>query len=144
MCEQPAQGQRLVRGLGDVPGDRIVDFDGHPITSALHWGMTMAEVEGARPLRLGIERRGERRGVVLTLQRRSSGPRDVADWVRLARALLALSLALLIAFSRPNDLQARIGALLLGEVALAGLFFLRPIPGLLATIRELPWPLRGS
>ena len=126
---------------GIEPGDRIVDFEGHPITSALHWGLTMAEVEGGHLLHLGIERRGERREVVLTLQRRSTGPGDAADWVRLARAMLALGLAVLIAFSRPNDLQARIGALLLGEVALAGLFFLRPLPGLAAAIRDLPGPL---
>jgi hypothetical protein len=62
--------------------------------------------------------------------------------VRLGRAGLCLGVAIFLAFSRPNDLLARIGALLLAEVAMSGLFFLRPIPGFRAAVHGLPLALR--
>ncbi len=123
-------------------GDRLVALEGRPIRSALDWVYALLDAEAGRPLRVGIERRGELREVVLTLGRRTSGPRGAADWVRLARALLAFSLAVVIAYSRPHDLQARVGAWLLAEVGLFGLFFLNPqLLGLEATVRALPLPL---
>jgi tRNA A-37 threonylcarbamoyl transferase component Bud32 len=134
-------GSAAVRA-GIEPGDRLVAFEGRSIRNALDWGYALDDAEAGRPLRVGIERRGEAREVVLTLGRRTRGPRDAADWVRLARALLAFSLAAVIAFSRPHDLQARVGAWLLAEVGLFGLFFLNPrLTGIHATVRELPLPL---
>jgi serine/threonine-protein kinase len=61
--------------------------------------------------------------------------------VRVLRALLALGLAVLIAFSRPHDLQARIGGLLLAEVGLFGLYFLNQGTGMQGALRDLPLPL---
>jgi serine/threonine-protein kinase len=123
-------------------GDRLVALDGRSMRNALDWVYALSDAEAGRPLRVGIERRGEVREVVLTLGRRTRGPRDPAEWVRLARALLAFSLAVVIAFSRPHDLRARVGAWLLAEVGLFGLFFLNPrLTGMNATLRELPLPL---
>ncbi len=62
--------------------------------------------------------------MILTLEQKAWTLPDVADSVRMFCALLALSLAAVIAFFRPHDLQARVGAWLLAEVALFGLFFL--------------------
>lgn len=127
---------------GIQQGDRLVAFDGRSIRSALDWVYALGDAEAGRPSHVGIERQGELLEVVLTLGRRTNGPRDSADWVRLGRALLAFSLAVAIAYSRPRDLQARVGAWLLAEVGLFGLVFLNPeLPGMNATLRELPLPL---
>jgi eukaryotic-like serine/threonine-protein kinase len=127
---------------GIEPGDRLVSFESHPVKSALDWVYALMYAEAGRPLRVGIEREGVSRSVMLTLGQRTSGPRRAADWVRIGRALLALSLAIMIAYSRPFDLQARIGAWLLAEVGLFGLFFLNPhIPGMSTIIGQLPLPL---
>jgi serine/threonine-protein kinase len=136
-----APGSAAARA-GIEPGDRLVAFEAHAIRSALDWVYALLGAEAERPLRVGIERGGDRREVILTLGHRTQGPSRVADWVRLARALLALGLALVIAFHRPYDLQARVGAWLLAEVGLFGLFFLNPqLVGMDATIRELPLAL---
>ncbi|HYZ85654.1 MAG TPA: protein kinase [Bryobacteraceae bacterium] len=124
-------------------GDRLTSFESRPIVSTLDWIYALGNAQAGRPLRVGIERRGESRHVFLTLGQKTGVPQDVTVWVRMARALLALSLAILIAYSRPFDLQARIGALLLAEVGLFGLFFLNAhIPGMSAIESNLPLPLQ--
>jgi serine/threonine-protein kinase len=146
-----APGPAIARGVapgspaaraGIEPGDRLISAEAHSIRSALDWVYALSDAETERPIRVGIERRGERRECVLTLGQKTGAPRDITVWVRLTRALLAFGLAVLIAYSRPFDMQARIGALLLAEVGLFGLFFLNQHnPGMSAVTRQLPWPL---
>ncbi len=146
-----APGPAVARGIapgspaaraGLEQGDRLVSVENHSIGSALDWVYALNGAQAGRPLRIGIERQGERQAVVLTLSRKTGVPRAVNEWVRLARALLALSLAVVIAFSRPQDLQARVGAWLLAEVALFGMYFLNArLHGMDAALRELPLPL---
>ena len=87
---------------------------------------------------VGVERGPESLNLSLTLGQKTGVPHDATVWVRMARALLALSLAILIAYSRPFDLQARIGALLLAEVGLFGFFLNAHIPGAFTVERGLP------
>jgi eukaryotic-like serine/threonine-protein kinase len=147
LASSPAAVLRIVPGspaeqAGIEPGDRLVSVDARSIGSTLDWVYALMEVEAGRPLRVGIERRGELREVALTLRQRAGAPRDITVWVRLARACLAFTLAIVIAYSRPLDLQARLGALLLAEVGLFGLFFLNAqIPGMNSILRQLPLPL---
>jgi serine/threonine-protein kinase len=126
---------------GIEPNDRLVSFESYTVRSALDWVYALGEATTGEPLHVGIEHRGQVREVVLTLAQKTGVPRDLTTWVRIARALVALSLALVIAYSRPFDLQARIGALLLAEVGLFGLFFLNAhTSGMFAIVRQLPLP----
>jgi serine/threonine-protein kinase len=126
---------------GIEPGDRLVAFDGQPLQSGLDWAYALAEVEAGRPLRFEIERGGVRREVVLVLGRRSGGPSDADECLRLANALLLFTVAIAIAFNRPNDLQARAGALLLAWTGARALVFYHATPGLASAVRALPLPL---
>src|SRR5688572_8143232 len=144
LSPEPATVRRVVPGspaerAGIEPGDRLVSLGARSVRSTLDWIYALGEAEAGRPLRVGIERHGERREVTLTLGKKTGIPQDVAVWGRMARALLALSLAIVIAYSKPYDLQARVGALLLGEVGLFSLFFLNAhIPGMNAVEKQLP------
>ena len=116
-----------------------MSLEARSVRSTLDWVYALGEAEVGRPLRVGIERQGERRELILTLGKRTGIPRDVAVWGRMARALLALSLAIVIAYSKPYDLQARVGALLLAEVGIFSLFFLNAhIAGMNALENQLP------
>lgn len=121
-------------------GDRLVSVDGRPIRDALQWVYALSQAKAGKPMRIGIERGGGSREAILTLNEQTTGPRDAAEWVRLLRALVTFSLAGLIAFSRPFDLQARVGALLLAEVGVFGLYFLHQGAGMQATVDGLPLP----
>ena len=142
----PAVARGVVAGspaarAGIQPGDRLVMLDGRNIRTSLDWVYTLLDARSGHPLRAGIERGGERREVVLTLGSKSGSTGDPADWVRLPRALLGLGLAIVIALSRPYDLVARVGALILAEVALFGIVFLHGVPGYSAALADLPLPL---
>src|SRR3954452_16967336 len=124
-------------------GDRLTSLEGRPVRSTLDWIYALGFAEAGRPMLVGLERGGESLNLSLTLGQKTGVPHDATVWVRMARGLLALSLAILIAYSRPFDLQARIGALLLAEVGLFGLYFLNAhIPGAFAVERGLPLLLR--
>ena len=123
-------------------GDRLIEFNGRPTPDTLMWYYALGASHAGRPYRVQIERDGQPRQVSLTLEQRPTGFRRTSDWVRFARAALALGLAIVIAFSRPFDLQARVGAWLLAEVGLFGLFFLNTgLAGMEAAWRDLPWPV---
>jgi membrane-associated protease RseP (regulator of RpoE activity) len=127
---------------GIESGDRIIAVDGQSIKDPLNWFYAVHDTASGRAVRVSIERDGETRQVVLTLEETFKWPRGAAEWVRLSRALLAFGVAVVIAFSRPHDLQARIGAWLLAEVGLFGLFFLNvQLAGMGAAVKELPLPL---
>ncbi|HXG68096.1 MAG TPA: SpoIIE family protein phosphatase, partial [Blastocatellia bacterium] len=129
---------------GLQPGDRVAAADGRAIRSLSDWTAIRVNMEVGRPLRLEIERGGERFETALVLERSSW-----RDWtsreglillaVRLAQ-LITLLLAFFIAFSRPRDTVALIGAWLLATVATTS--FLLPY-GMAATWRDLPAWLGG-
>src|SRR5262245_53505128 len=54
--------------------DRVVSFDGRPIAGSLYWGIVVADFEIGKPHRIGIDRGGRRQEILLTLERRTSGP----------------------------------------------------------------------
>ncbi len=140
VVDSVAPGSPAARA-GIERGDRVVAFQGRSIGGGLDGMYALSDAAAGRPLRVEIERRGERREVVLSLGRKSGGARGADEWMRLANALLLFTLAIVIAFSRPNDLQARVGALLLAWAGMRALVFFRMLPGLGPTIRELPLPL---
>ena len=127
---------------GIRPGDRLAQIEGHSVNDTFKWLYALSYAEIGRPLDVRIVRNGEMRDVKLVLGPKPVGSSDVSDWVRIARALFCLCLALVIAFSRPYNLQARVGAWLLAEVAMFGLVFLNiGLTGILAVAENLPTPL---
>ncbi len=146
-------GYKIVRGVfpnspaeraGLQPGDRVLSVEGRLIRNLFDWTAIRINLEVDRPYQLEIERAGERREVLLSLQRSSW-----QDWIStegmLLRAVrgaqfITLILALIIAFSRPSDRIARVGAWFLAT--LATLSFLLPY-GMAVTWRQLPMLLGG-
>src|SRR5262245_16165119 len=127
---------------GIEPGDRMVAANGRDITSSLYWVYALTDARVGRPIRVSVERGGQRREVILTLGQKSGWEISVLCWVRLLRSLLALSLAIVIAFSRPFQLQARLGALLLADIGVLGFAFLHPLSGVTGVTHGLPLALR--
>src|SRR4029077_15656080 len=95
---------------GILPGDRIVKANGMPIRRRVNWDVAGMTFDVARPLPLVIEREGKRIELSVTLEPRTSLPLRAEFYLLAATDLLALVLALVIAFRRPHDLVARVGA----------------------------------
>jgi sigma-B regulation protein RsbU (phosphoserine phosphatase) len=125
-------------------GDKVVALNGRVIRNWFDWLVIRVNLEAGRPHLLDIERDGQRLEVPLRLDRSSW-----KDWtsreglfmvaVRAAQ-FVTLLLALVIAFSRPNDLVARVGAWFLASVATYSIV----LPyGMAATWRHLPTLLGG-
>jgi len=123
-------------------GDTIVSVNGQRVQSFADWIPFRANLEVKHPLQLEIERDGRKLRPVLTLTRRVWTNLQLAGKVRLlgwtGAQLLTLILALLIAFSRPRDPVALLGAWLLATGA--SFDFVAP-RGRVAVWRELPVPL---
>lgn len=146
-------GYKIVRGVfpnspaeraGLQPGDRVLSVEGRIIRNLFDWTAIRINLEVDRPYHLEIDREGERRVVILSLQRTSW-----QDWIStegmLLRAVrgaqfITLIFALIIAFSRPYDRIARVGAWFLAT--LATLSFLLPY-GMAVLWRQLPMLLGG-
>jgi eukaryotic-like serine/threonine-protein kinase len=120
-------------------GDRIVSANGLTIRSYINWDMAAVTFEVGQPLRLDVEREGRRIELSMIPEKRS---RTVfrSPYVSLLAGtdLLTLVIAFVIAFRRPHDLVARIGAWFL---ATAAMFMFPPVPGIAAAWRHLPAPL---
>ncbi|HEY6266961.1 MAG TPA: protein kinase [Candidatus Acidoferrum sp.] len=120
-------------------GDRIVSANGLTIRRQINWDMASLTFEVGRPLRLDIEREGRRFDLSVTPERRSQNVFRLPIVSLLSGAdLLTLVLAFVVAFRRPNDLVARIGAWFL---ATAAIFMFPPVPGIATAWRPLPVPL---
>jgi hypothetical protein len=124
------------RSLGEQAGlragDHILAVDGQVIRNTHDWLATRANAEAGRPERWEIARQGRRLQLTLRWQRNvwyeSSGV------IYLCVVTGTFLLSLLIAFRRPDDLVARIGAWL---IATAAIGFGAP-SGWAATWRHLP------
>lgn len=116
-------------------GDRIVAANGVPIRTYADWEVFYANSKIGQPIRMEIERSGQRIELTVTLGRGSS----VRDLPRQSAELIALVLALVVAFRRPHDLVARIGAWFLATAST--LLLVTNVPLLTWTWRHLPAPL---
>jgi hypothetical protein len=118
-------------------GDRVLAIDQRRIQGLAQWDVTRINFEIGKSYRLQIERDGKQFERVMTLQQRSwSQQRQYARigiLLNLVSALLTLLVAFLIAFTRPHDWVARIGAL---SIALLGGF--TSLYGVSAICRRLP------
>src|SRR5262245_46609191 len=146
-------GSKIVRAVfpnspaeraGLKSGDRVLSVEDQRIRNLFDWTAIRINLEADRLYRLGIERGGERHEALLIFHRTSW-----ADWVstegmllRLVRGaqFITLIFALIIAFSRPYDHIARVGAWFLATFAT--LSFLLPY-GMAVTWRQLPVLLGG-
>ncbi|HET6591711.1 MAG TPA: protein kinase [Xanthomonadales bacterium] len=124
---------------GVRPGDRLLAIDGMAIEAAFDWRVLAANLETDRAYVLGIEREGQRFETTATVGRTgffdTAVSRQHALWQ--LNALLLLATALFIAFSRPYDFRARLGALALATLSV-GLYFVLVPPGYAALWRNLP------
>jgi hypothetical protein len=118
-------------------GDRVLLIDGRRMEGLGAWDITRINFEVGKSYRLQVDRGGTQIERVMTLQRRSwSREKQVARIsiaLNIASALLSLFVAFLIAFTRPHDWVARIGAL---SIALLGEF--TPLYGVAVICRRLP------
>jgi hypothetical protein len=122
-------------------GDQVVAADGIPLSPKMGWpgwNAAQANFEAGRPIPLKVEREGKQ--IELALNLRPGSPRDMdwGDWQNIGGNLFTLILALLIAFRRPYDPIARMGAWL----GASSVFAMLPLADGWASIwRRLPEPL---
>jgi tRNA A-37 threonylcarbamoyl transferase component Bud32 len=135
---------------GTQVGDRVLAIDGRRVRGLAQWDQIRINFEVGKPYRLQVERDGKPFERVMTLQRRSWSQqtqyRRIEFVLSTAGALLTLLVAFLVAFTRPYDWVARIGALSIA--LLGGSAYLY---GAAAIVRRLPifvgaliwWPEAG-
>lgn len=124
---------------GFKPGDIILARDGHPIQGRSFLRVIRPNLEISRIYHFEIERGGQRLNLALRMERVNvfqNWNNGVLVLWKLAELFL-LACALLIAFSRPYDYLARMGALALGMLSV-GLFFTNLPAGFAAVWRDLP------
>jgi eukaryotic-like serine/threonine-protein kinase len=120
-------------------GDHIVAVNGVNVGRLVEWDMAELTFEVGRPMPLVLEREGRRLELSMTPQRRSQTVfRSPIVSLLAGTDLLTLGIAFVVAFRRPHDLVARIGAWFL---ATAAMFMFPPVPGIAAAWRHLPAPL---
>ncbi len=131
-------------------GDRVRAIDGRRVRGLGQWDVIRMNFEVGKTYRLQIERDGKPFERVMTLQRRSWSQQTQYQRIRFVLdttgALLTLLVAFLVAFTRPYDWIARIGALSIA--LLGGSAYLY---GAAALVRRLPifvgaliwWPEAG-
>jgi eukaryotic-like serine/threonine-protein kinase len=118
-------------------GDRVLAIDGRRLLGLGQWDFIRINFEVGKPYRLEVERDGKPFERLMTLQRQSWSQQTRYQRIRFvmntAGALLTLVVAFLVAFTRPYDWVARIGALSIG--LLGGSTYLY---GTSAIVRRLP------
>jgi tRNA A-37 threonylcarbamoyl transferase component Bud32 len=129
----------LAQEAGVRVGDEIVAHDGVPLDWALHRRPHGANLEVGRSYRLVLERDGRQSEISIRMRRAQvlpPGERAVRLLWQLAN-VLTLATAILIAFKRPHDPIALMGALTLASLSV-GLYFLNFPPGYASAWRSLP------
>ena len=120
------------------PGDQLVAADGQALRNWTDYIAFSLNVEAERPILWDLEREGRLLTVVMTLGRNSwtdwSSRMGTVQRAFRVTQLFTMLTALLIAFARPNDALARLGALVLATSAVSG----APPEGFAAAWRQLP------
>ena len=131
---------------GLAPGDRIVSANSHPTKSRLDWISVEMNLRTGEPLRLEIERGDaspDARQTVSFVPRQTTwrywatGPGITLLIARLVQ-LITLGLALVVAFRRPFDPAARVGAWTLATIAVYSITWEYQLA---ADWRALPLPI---
>ncbi len=122
---------------GLLSGDRVVSVNGQVIRNVHDWVAIRANAEAGHPQEWEVLRGGERKQLKLTFERNSRS--EVLSFFRgeslyFCLGLTSVVLALLIAFTRPHDPIARVGAWLIASGAIS----LGLPDGWAATWRHLP------
>jgi hypothetical protein len=122
---------------GAQPGDFLETVDGYSLNGRASWSLARAYFQRGRPIHLQV-RRGEQHlaldPVITTPVWRNAAQCYPAVALQVARFVM-LSLAILVAFGRPQQLSARLAALMLAIGAVAEGY---PSSGWAAGLRHLP------
>jgi hypothetical protein len=121
-------------------GDQIVASAGHNIRSAADWNARMFNVDALDNLRIDFIRDGEHLECTLVVPRRTWRSSDaIGVYGFLFTQISYLAIAFVIAFARPFNLHARLGAWFLASAVTPMMFAY----GLGAVFRELPGPVQA-
>ena len=135
----------LAARAGLVAGDRVVAVNSRRIRSRLDWMSVEMNLQTNQPLRLEIERGGSPLAFRLVPTRATSHSWLTGASVTLAVArfvqLVALMLALTVAFRRPFDPAARVGAWTLATIAVYSITWQYQLA---AVWRALPMPIGAA
>jgi tRNA A-37 threonylcarbamoyl transferase component Bud32 len=127
------QGRAVVLGVaagypaaraGIQAGDEIVTALGQPIHTLFDWRSAVENAEVGRAFPLELDRQGQRLPVALEFEahwRRWTPGNWLTFIAKLIANVTAFALAVLIAFSRPRERVAVLGALLLASIAVTNL-----------------------
>jgi hypothetical protein len=122
---------------GAQPGDFLETVDGYSLNGRASWSLARADFQRGRPIHLQV-RRGEQHlaldPVITTPVWRNAAQCYPAVALQVARFVM-LSLAILVAFGCPQQLSARLAALMLAIGAVAEGY---PSSGWAAGLRQLP------
>jgi len=122
---------------GIRPGDILLALDGQTIRRSSDWRWINSNLETGLAYRLDIEREGRQLQVTYLMERVKILVNPVfAIWQ--IDGILLLATALLIAFSRPYDFLARIGALALATLSVSLAYWASLPFGYAAIWRDLP------
>ena len=133
----------LAAQAGLAAGDRVLGANGYPIRSRLDWMAAEMNLRKHQPFQLEVERGASSRPIfTLTPPRTAArywatGPGATLLIARVVQ-LVALLLALIVAFKRPFDANARVGAWTLATI---GVYSITWQYQLAANWRALPTPL---
>ena len=132
----------LAARAGLTIGDRVLTVNSHPTRTRLDWMAVEMNLRTHEPVRLDVERRSAHLTLTLNFERTPwrywiTGPGITLLIARLFQ-LVTLALALLVAFKRPFDTAARVGAWVLATV---GVYSITWQYQLAAIWRSLPMPV---
>ena len=116
---------RPFSNAGGQTGDILTAINGEPLESAIDWDIAETKIGLRQPFTIDVQRGAERLRLTAVLERRSVAFWDWRSYVRegslQAARLICLLLAIVIAFKKPDDLAARLAALLLASTAIIAL-----------------------
>ena len=123
-------------------GDRVISIDGFRIRGLADWDGVRMTMQQAHPYVIQLDRQGTAVTTTLTLSGRVWSRLPAADRVSVVENAVAgcivLLLAAVVAFTRPHDRVARLGALVLG---LLSIVVFNVTTGYASMTRRLPLPI---
>jgi hypothetical protein len=119
LLETVDPGSLLARS-GARPGDRVLAIDGRPMRRMRDWTIFNANLEVGRAQRWEILRNQERLEVEVTPERADWRNRVAGGYVSYSGlAFISFAVGLFVAFRRPDDPTARVGAWFIATVSIA-------------------------